>query len=373
MPSQPAWLYQGVREVWHCIVRYIYIFSVCKHSILSYNQKNVHKIPSLWRLFEILSLSSFSGKLYLCGGTCFTPGRRSQVPYENHLGAQVYNPKEDLWQELLCLEREITKKHVRVSRGNIIAVDGFLLLLDDDVGKAHQLYNPVSQTLTSLIQAHGHHWFAGWAVYQGQLVCTGGLEDGRSGMTDMVHVWDLTERQQGWSMMPPLPRAMSHHACLNMHLNLPRPGTENDSSPDSWPVARTVETDSEDDRLLSCVHASWIGFTSWENGHLDHLLKTPLCPSSTSPHLSPTAAVLHIYVCASWICFASWENAHLDHLLETPLCPPPLPPPPASPLQLLSYISMYVHLESVSHHEKMHTWTTSWRLPSAYSTPNPLK
>lgn len=131
------------------------------------------------------------------------------------------------------MEREITKKHVRVSRGNIIAVDGFLLLLDDDVGKAHQLYNPVSQTLTSLIQAHGHHWFAGWAVYQGQLVCTGGLEDGRSGMTDMVHVWDLTERQQGWSMMPPLPRAMSHHACLNMHLNLPRPGTENDSSPDS--------------------------------------------------------------------------------------------------------------------------------------------
>ena len=175
----------------------------------------------------------FSGKLYLCGGTYFTPSRRSQVPYENYLGAQVYNPKEDLWQELLSLEREITKRHIRASRGNMVVVDGFLLLLDDDVGKFHQLYNPVSQTLTSLIQAHGHHWFAGWAVYQGQLVCTGGLEDGRSGMTDMVHAWDLTKRQQGWSMMPPLPCPMSHHACLNMHLNLPRPGTENDSSPDS--------------------------------------------------------------------------------------------------------------------------------------------
>ncbi|KAK7103780.1 kelch-like protein 30 [Littorina saxatilis] len=175
------------------------------------------------------ALASLDGKLFLCGGTYYTPGRRSHIPYEDYTGAQVYNPKEDLWQELLSLERDITQRRLRMSRGNIVTMDGFLLLLDDDVGKSHQLYNPVSQTLTSLMQAHGHHWYAGWAVYRGQLVCTGGLEDGRSGMTDMVHAWDLADVGHAWNMMPPLPRAMSHHACLNMHLNLPRPGTEEES------------------------------------------------------------------------------------------------------------------------------------------------
>ena len=189
-------------------------------------KKSNHGNESINLQTEMMLSFHCAGKLYLLGGTYFTPDRRSNIPYEKYLGAQVYNPKDNLWQELLTVEREITQRNIKVTRGSVVTLDGFLLLLDDDVGKSHHLYNPVSQTVTSLIQAHGHHWFAGWAVFKGQLLCTGGLEDGRSGMTDMVHSWDLTKQRQGWSMMPPLPHAMSHHECLNMYLNLPRPGTE---------------------------------------------------------------------------------------------------------------------------------------------------
>ena len=215
-----------------------------------------------------------TGKLYLCGGIFYSRDQHVQVPYDTYYGAQLYNPQHDLWQELLPLEREISKKRIRVGRGRLITLDGFLLILDDDVGKHHHLYNPVTRKLTRLIQSHGHHWFAGWAVLDGQLVCAGGVEDARSGVTDMVHAWDLTVtnqdnistvdssndcnvanfticdnensnfakddptkliertmkmendwqnkdvRRKGWYMLPPLPRPMSHHVCLNMFLPL---------------------------------------------------------------------------------------------------------------------------------------------------------
>lgn len=147
------------------------------------------------------------------------------------MGAQVYDPEEDLWHELLVLEHEITKNNIRVSSGDMLAVDGFLLLLDDDVGKSHYIYNPVSRSVSSLVRAHGHHRFAGWAVYKGCLVCTGGVEDERFGMTDMVHAWDMADRHHGWSMMPPLPSSLSHHACLIMHMHLLRVDTTGEYNP----------------------------------------------------------------------------------------------------------------------------------------------
>lgn len=166
-----------------------------------------------------------TGKLYLCGGTFSNMDRRNHLTFDWYTGAQVYDPKENLWQELLPLEREIAQSNIRVSSGDVLAVEGFLFLMDDDVGKTHQLYNPVSHTASSLVQAHGHHRFGGWVVYQGQVVSTGGVEDGCTGMTDMVHVWDLTQRKKGWVMATPLPQPMSHHSCVKMFLPLPRPGT----------------------------------------------------------------------------------------------------------------------------------------------------
>lgn len=150
----------------------------------------------------------------------------------------MYDPKEDNWLELVPLEREITNRRVSVNRGCLLAVDGFLLLLDDDISKYHQLFNPVSHTMTNLMQSHGRHWFAGWALLNGQLMCVGGIEDMHSGVTDMVHAWDMSvplTRQdvsssgeqegtpkQGWRMLPPFPFAIGHLTCLNMHVSLSR-------------------------------------------------------------------------------------------------------------------------------------------------------
>nr|KAG5688356.1 hypothetical protein BaRGS_032924 [Batillaria attramentaria] len=117
------------------------------------------------------ALAALDGKLYLCGGTFSNMDRRNHLTFDWYTGAQVYDPKEDLWQELLPLEREIAQTNLRVSSGDIMAVEGFLFLMDDDVGKTHQLFNPVSNTASNLVQAHGHHRFGGWVVYQGQVFC----------------------------------------------------------------------------------------------------------------------------------------------------------------------------------------------------------
>ncbi|XP_076464400.1 kelch-like protein 25 isoform X2 [Babylonia areolata] len=161
------------------------------------------------------AMASLNGKLYIVGGVYCQRGDH----YENYFGAQVYDPEEDLWQEVLPLEQEIFKENLRFSSGSLLAIEGLLIMVNEGFRFSHYIYNPISQTFRPLMSAHGHHLFAGWEVYEGRLVATGGLADGRVGMSDMVHGWDLSSDNRCWQMMPSLPMPLSHHACVSLYFD----------------------------------------------------------------------------------------------------------------------------------------------------------
>ncbi|XP_046339067.2 kelch-like protein 12 [Haliotis rufescens] len=166
------------------------------------------------------ALTPLDGKLYLLGGmhSSVAAGRRD-VSFDSYKGAQYYNPLDNEWHDLAILSSQIDAEDLRLSRTDCVAVDGFLLLINDQPGKRLKVYNPVTNRLSDFILSHGYHKFGGCHIFRDELVISGGLED-KFRAHDMVHCLDLNGPPSDWKMLSPLPVSLSHHTCLNVYVDL---------------------------------------------------------------------------------------------------------------------------------------------------------
>ncbi|KAK6183550.1 hypothetical protein SNE40_011009 [Patella caerulea] len=161
------------------------------------------------------ALVPLDGRLFLLGGMYSFKTASNELDINTYKEGQYYDLEDGLWHELPALTRQIDQYKLHINSLDCLSVNGFLVCVDDNQGKYVHTYNPVTKTISKFIQCHGYHRYSGCAVFDNKLILIGGIEN-RFQPHDMVHYFDFTNPSQGWTMMPPLPVAMSNLVCVTI-------------------------------------------------------------------------------------------------------------------------------------------------------------